>query len=115
MATPLEQALSVFVDEADYVTAVHDLLTKWRLEIEGGYILDCYYNELMGKYSYTLMLGTKRVFGWDNAPHHPTLSTFPHHVHNPDGTIGSSKLNGDPAHDLELVQQALLSFLQNST
>jgi hypothetical protein len=68
----------------------------------------------MGKYSYTLMLGTHRMLGWDNAPHHPTIPTFPHHVHYPDGTIAPSKLNGDPNHDLEHVEQAIQEFLQST-
>ncbi|NTU43470.1 MAG: hypothetical protein HGA78_10580 [Nitrospirales bacterium] len=27
---------------------------------------------------------------WDNVEHHKEIDTFPHHVHFPDGTVGSS-------------------------
>ena len=32
-------------------------------------------------YSYTYLKGGKRVFRYDNAPHHPEISTHPHHKH----------------------------------
>jgi hypothetical protein len=32
-------------------------------------------------YSYTYMAGEKRVFRYDNAPHHPEIKTHPHHKH----------------------------------
>jgi hypothetical protein len=27
--------------------------------------------------------------GWDNAPHHPEVETYPHHVHGRDGVYPS--------------------------
>ena len=32
-------------------------------------------------YAYTYVRGGKRVFRYDNAPHHPGILTFPHHKH----------------------------------
>jgi len=32
-------------------------------------------------YAYTYMRGGERVFRYDNAPHHPEISTHPHHKH----------------------------------
>jgi len=32
------------------------------------------------------------IFRWDNAPHHRNLSTFPHHVHLPDGVRESGEV-----------------------
>ncbi|MFQ5980578.1 MAG: DUF6516 family protein [Candidatus Heimdallarchaeota archaeon] len=32
------------------------------------------------KYRYNFIVG-KRIIRWDNAPHHPELATFPHHLH----------------------------------
>jgi len=32
-------------------------------------------------YSYTYLKGGKRVFRYDNAPHHPEISTHPNHKH----------------------------------
>lgn len=36
------------------------------------------------KYSYVLLLGTKLILRYDNAPHFPDLHTFPHHRHYED-------------------------------
>ncbi len=33
------------------------------------------------KYAYTYMRQDKRVFRYDNAPHHPEIATHPHHKH----------------------------------
>ncbi|MFZ1755789.1 MAG: DUF6516 family protein [Caldilineaceae bacterium] len=32
-------------------------------------------------YAYTYLHNRKRVFRYDNAPHHPEIVTFPHHKH----------------------------------
>lgn len=32
-------------------------------------------------YAYTYIAGGKRVFRYDNAPHHPEIDTHPHHKH----------------------------------
>jgi len=77
-----------------------DLLTKTRIELQGGYGLDIYYNETPGKYGYTLIRQNQRIIGWDNAPHHPRLSGFPHHFHNEDGTVYPSDFTGNPVEDI---------------
>lgn len=33
-------------------------------------------------YSYTYLASGKRVFRYDNAPHHPEINTHPHHKHS---------------------------------
>jgi len=77
----------------------------------GRYVFDLYFNETLGKYSYTLVQAGTRVLGWDNAPHHPGLANSPHHVHRPDGWIEPSTLIGDPDHDLEQVRLEIEAFL----
>ncbi|MBI5651084.1 MAG: hypothetical protein HZC40_11675 [Chloroflexi bacterium] len=32
-------------------------------------------------YAYTNLRNERRVFRYDNAPHHPEISTHPHHKH----------------------------------
>jgi hypothetical protein len=103
MDPEFERALVHFIAACPYVTALRDLITKQRIELQNDYVLDCYYNLTLGKYSYTLVQGEKRLIGWDNAPHHTTLPNFPHHVHRPDGAVEASELNGEPWHDLEIV------------
>lgn len=42
-------------------------------------------------YSYTYIRGEERVFRYDNAPHHPEVSTHPHHKHiGPKDTLAES-------------------------
>lgn len=42
------------------------------------------------KYRYHFMDSRNRlIFRYDNAPHHPQVSTFPHHKHLPGGVVES--------------------------
>lgn len=56
---------------------------KTRITCKDGSYLDVWFSET-GRYSYHWerrhVDGT--VFRFDNAPHHPYISTFPHHLHN---------------------------------
>ena len=61
-------------------------------------------------YSYQLFTDTPLV-RWDNAPHFPALPTFPHHLHDETGTVGSSPLNGDPLQDLPYVLNQVTHLL----
>jgi hypothetical protein len=112
MAATLDNALTRFIEKCVFVTAVHDLMTKWRIDLKGGYFLDIYFNRTTGKYSYTLSQGEQRILGWDNAPHHPSQPNFPHHFHKEDGLIVSSDLNGDPDHDLDIVRVEIEKLLK---
>ena len=41
-----------------------------------------YYHDRLEVYAYYWLDGENRLLiGWDNAPHHPHLPTFPHHKH----------------------------------
>lgn len=111
MAAGFERAVAHFIGTCSYITATHDLITKWRLELTGGYFLDLYFNEALGKYSYTLVQANMRILGWDNAPHHPGHANFPHYVHLPSGQTDASSLTGDPESDLEQVRLAIEAFL----
>jgi len=55
---------------------------------------------------------TGEIFRWDNAPHHPQMSTFPDHFHDGDEyTVIESNLNPTPEtalrEVLEFVKQQL--------
>jgi len=69
-------------------------------------------NVSTGGYSYTLIQDERRVMGWDNAPHHPRISTAPHHFHTPEGTILASPLTGNPARDIVCVARAIDHYLE---
>jgi hypothetical protein len=111
VAGQLARAIARFVTLCPHVRAVHDLVTKQRVDLAGGYVFDLYFNAPLGKYSYTLVYGDRRLIGWDNAPHHPDLTGFPHHVHLEDGSVVPSPLTGVPEQDIEHVAVALNEFL----
>nr|MDO8079217.1 DUF6516 family protein [Candidatus Freyarchaeota archaeon] len=94
------------------ITNVEFLRTKVRAHLISGYIIDIYFNQTLRKYSYTLIRENKRIIGWDNAPHHLTLKSHPHHFHNVDGTIKNSSLSGDPTKDLSIIMKAIKKFLK---
>ena len=112
MAASFARAVAILIDRCVLVTAVNDLVTKWRLGLAGTHTLDLYYSPTTGRYSYVLVREEQRVLAWDNAPHHRDLPNFPHHVHHSDGPIGPSLLNGDPDHDLEIVRLEIDAFLR---
>ena len=46
------------------------------------------------KYSYYLFTANNRlIVGWDNAPHHPGMDSFPHHKHHTEGLEQSHEKN----------------------
>ena len=113
MAGQLARAVARFVALCPYAQVVHDLVTKQRAVLAGGYVFDLYFNETLGKYSYTLVQGSRRIIGWDNALHHPGLANFPHHFHREGSTVVSSPLIGNPEQDIEYVAAELNEFLDS--
>jgi hypothetical protein len=111
MATKLIEAISRILTDCPYVIYLRDLMTKTRLELENGYFLDLYYNETCSKYSYTLIRQNKRIVGWDNAPHHPDLTNFPHHFHAENRTVQPSTFIGDPKLDIVEVIKTINDIL----
>ncbi|WP_456327148.1 toxin-antitoxin system TumE family protein [Archaeoglobus sp.] len=94
----------------DIVLKVEFLGTKVRACLVHGYVLDVYYNQTLGKYSYTLIKESKRIVGWDNAPHHVSVETYPDHFHDVDGKIKPSYLSGDPLKDLNKVLNVIMNI-----
>lgn len=87
----------------DYDIVLEFLGTKVRAYLINGYVLDIYYNQTLGKYSYTLIKEDKRIIGWNNAPHHVSVETHPDHFHDLNGKIMPSYLSGNPLKDLNKV------------
>ena len=46
----------------------------------------------------------------DETPHHPYISTEPHHFHDARGAVSESPLTGDPLTDLPVVLQEIEAF-----
>ena len=63
MAGQLARAVARFVALCPHAQAIHDLVTKQRVHLSGGYVLDLYFNEMLGKYGYTLVRGNQRLIG----------------------------------------------------
>ncbi len=65
-------------------------------------------------YSYQLF-SDQPLLRWDNAPHFPSVSSFPHHFHSESGQIETSSLTGDPSQDLPMVLHQVEAFLTSLT
>ncbi|MCP4146246.1 MAG: hypothetical protein GY757_00720 [bacterium] len=63
-------------------------------------------------YAYQLYT-TESLLRWDNEPHFPALSTFPHHFHDSDGNVLESPLTGNAETDLEIVLSKIEEFLED--
>lgn len=60
-------------------------------------------------YAYTYLRSGRRVFRYDNAPHHPEINTFPHHKHT--GT--EDVLSVAPEPNLAHILAEIKTFLQD--
>ncbi|NJN84829.1 MAG: hypothetical protein HC802_22765 [Caldilineaceae bacterium] len=75
-------------------------LYRYRLQLTNGDMLEAFEwyrihagRVEVGKYSFHWQDPEGLLIArWDNAPHHPELSTFPHHIH--DGVDGDVKPHG---------------------
>jgi hypothetical protein len=61
-------------------------------------------------YSYQLYTDHP-IVRWDNAPHFPAITTFPHHFHNIKGEVEVSSLQGTILDDLDKVLNMVKSIL----
>ncbi len=113
MAAKLNHTVYNFLTLCPHVLNVHDLLTKIRIELAGGYVLDLFYNEATARYAYALIKDGQRIVGWDNAPHYPQLTNFPHHFHAQDGSVIPSVCIGDPEHDIHHVAKVVNPILES--
>jgi len=67
--------------------------TKIRAVYGHNLFLDIYYNPDNNRYDVSLIFNNKRVLGWDNAPHHTRVFTYPHHRHEFGQIFGSDLKN----------------------
>jgi len=102
----------IFEQECSYVIGSQLFPTKLRFLLEGDYICDIFYRASTGAYSYVLVKGSRRILGWDNAPHYPDLPNAPHHHHTASGAVVPSPLRGEPMYDISCVAHAINGYLQ---
>jgi hypothetical protein len=77
---------------------LHEGFFKARLEFTDGSVLSFreYVNTqteppIRHSYSYHYYKHDKIVFRYDNTPHHPNISSFPHHKHLPNNRVVPSE------------------------
>ncbi len=103
----IEESLRQIVYEYSDIVAGADTLdisqeeqiakTKAKLRLFDGSVLQIREIRLQGKieaYSYYWLRSDGAIIvGWDNAPHHNEVSTFPHHRHTEKGIEPSQETN----------------------
>ncbi len=62
-------------------------------------------------YSYQLFT-EHPIVRWDNAPHFPAVSSYPHHFHDQNDTVHRSPLQGDVFADLDIVLSEVKEVIQ---
>jgi len=78
--------------------------------VDGSYlhINEVYVSHELRKYAYYWVTPTGEVLqGWDNAPHHPEIASYPHHFHQQDHVYPS------PVRTLEDVFKSLEDWFSN--
>ena len=88
------------------------MMYKIRCDLPKGYFFQIPLRLRAGtiEYSYQLFT-TKPVLRWDNAPHHPSLTSFPHHFHDDTGIEHPSGLSGDPLADVPIVLTEVTNYV----
>ena len=110
LATLALREFSDVVSDSGFVGGTEASPNKLRLILVDGSFLEIWLS-VEGDYSYHWERRRQRgrLYQWDNAPHHPHVSTFPDHFHDGDETaIGESQLSGDP----ELALLHVLAFIR---
>ncbi|HSN74601.1 MAG TPA: DUF6516 family protein [Anaerolineae bacterium] len=98
------------VTRAIYIGGTSSSPNKLRLILVDGSFMDIWLSA-EGDYAYhwERRRQTGQMYRWDNAPHHPTISTFPAHFHDGDeATIQESSLSAAPS----IAVRAILEFIR---
>ncbi len=81
---PFQDLIKDIIFENQFTRKNFFIYTAKILLIDGSNfrISEKYINNKLDKYSYYWLDETNSlIIGWDNAPHHPSVSSFPHHKH----------------------------------
>lgn len=79
------------------------------LLIDGSklHVSEVWIDDELEKYSYYWLDETdETILGWDNAPHHESVETFPHHKHTEEGVKPSEPMDGMTV--LNIIEERLL-------
>lgn len=101
------QELVENLEQLIYQEEEHVSCLRAKLRLFDGSILwvrEIYCDDQLDTYSYYwLRSDDSLIIGWDNAPHHPEIETFPHHRHQQGKILASEKNTLDDV--LRVVQQ----------
>jgi hypothetical protein len=70
--------------------------------VDGSYlhVKEVWLHSELKKYAYYWLSPTGTlILGWDNAPHHPEVTTYPHHVHAGNRVLSSAVRSVDAVLD----------------
>jgi len=96
-------------------TSTGNLEVKLRCRLVGGYHMQIWLHEEPNILDYAFQFFLNQpLLRWDNAPHYPNISTFPHHFHNEYGNVTASTLTGKPMDDLETVLSEIEKWLKKA-
>ena len=108
---------SVSIISSVKIIAIDEMLTRSVLRIRcnllpSSHHLDIRLIQTENETIYSYQLYTDHpIARWDNAPHFPELSTFPHHYHNINADVEESPLIGAPFKDLDHVCKKIKDIL----
>lgn len=81
----LRNLASEIIVEIELLAASNPNLIRLRADLINGdklHISEAWENETLIRYAYYWLRQNDELrIGWDNAPHHPEVSTHPHHKH----------------------------------
>lgn len=96
---------------------IDEVLTRSVLRIRCGLLPSSHHldirliqTEVETIYSYQLFTENP-IVRWDNAPHFPKISSFPHHYHNSYGEVQASPLTGAPFEDMDYILKHIKKML----
>lgn len=102
------------------IVAIDEVFTRSVLRVRCNLLPSSYHldirliqTESETIYSYQLYTDHPMV-RWDNAPHFPSITTFPHHYHNLHENVEASPLKGLIFEDLDYVLNAIKSIVISS-
>lgn len=102
------------------ILAIDEILTRSVLKVRcnllpSSYHLDVRLIQTESETIYSYQLFTDQpIVRWDNAPHFPAISTFPHHYHNIEGQVEESTLQGNIFKDIEHVIKSIKEMIASN-
>lgn len=112
-ASPLISSWHVILEDE----TAHRALHKIRCQLlRPPYQLEIRLIQTEEELLYSYQLFTDRpILRWDNAPHFPALSSFPHHFHDETGGVKDSSLTGELQEDLSHVLGEVRAFVTRAS